>query len=251
MTVTLGTYQLTLGDVRTRVKSVVKEDDIDDLIDSRINDSVQLICREILPSALLAPPKTYTWTTSESAPTQAIPDKVMKIASITSLDDDRRSVWQTTPTELLQKHRCYPMNNDTPYYFAEVGRNFDPSLTSWFDNTLNNRVIIFDTVFPVTNFEVLYYVDHYKLIEDTSVIHLDPSYHSLVTDGALLELAEYTGETVAEFEKKMRRFERRLRQAQKRMNDQFAMSVVKGSGYMSHEVDRIREIPRATGPRFP
>lgn len=250
--ITLSGYYLTLEGVRTRVKSVLKEDnDIDDLVDMRINDATQLICRELLPNSLLVPPKEYTWTAATAESTVTLPDRTMRIASITDLSEDRRVVVETTPTELLQRFRSGDMETRNPYYFAQVGRNYDPSFTSITVTTPKDRSIIFDSLFTSQDFEVLLYVEHPLLVQDEAPILLDPPFHSLVVDGALLELAEYTGESIGDFEKKLRRFELRLKRAKKRINDEFAMPVVKGSMNYPHEVDRIQTIPRALGPRFP
>jgi hypothetical protein len=236
----------TLGDIKSRVKAKLSEDsDIDDYIEDWANTVVQWITVEFPQPSLLSDGEDEI----RGDGINRIFDLPADFYQMVSLKQPIRSqlgLEEVSPKQLAEQFEVFtPIPVRFPDYYCLVGRkgivtkaeSFSavPAMRIKFDSIPNGPVVGPPAQDPDI-FRYFYYKLHHKLTDDNHPIFLPPEYHSLVVDGVLLEAAEHTGINEVDYDRKERKWFRRLRRAYKNRTMKANLPVIRGD----FEIDRNR-----------
>ncbi|MHA1962712.1 MAG: phage adaptor protein [Candidatus Thorarchaeota archaeon] len=224
----------TLGDIKRQVRQKIKEDtDVDDIIEDWANIVVQYICTEFPPPSLISDgDDTLTPADAISDQIWALPADLQFVYRIRETTTPWDTLIYKSPSDFHEKFDITtPTITETPDYYTIVGRA--PTLAeSKLVSAIAPLRIKFDSIPNSTDiFQILYQKLHTKLTDDLQPIYLPPEWHGLVIEGVMLEAAEFTGVNTSDYERKERKWNRRLRRAYKSRNQNPDNLVVMGEDY--------------------
>lgn len=220
---------LTLGDIQRQVRLKLGEDvDLDATITDWANTVVQFITVEFPQPSLLSDGEDQI-VGNGTARIFSLPIDFHKMVSMKQPSRSQLGLEEVSVKQLAEQFEVFdPIPVRDPDYYTIVGRKgtFDADEPL---SAINPLRIKFDAI-PTDGsiFRFFYYKLHHKLSLETHPILLPPEYHSLVVDGVLLEAAEFVGVNDADYNRKERKWFRRLKQVYKRRHEHPNRVLIKG-----------------------